>query len=89
MFAASLRHGEIVDLMLKAGAHVDIADDASRTAVTPTGRRRDNSLALLLAHKPNLALKDHVGHTALDFSFQFGDNELVSQPWSKPIGSAT
>jgi ankyrin repeat protein len=82
MFAASLRHDKIVDLLLKAGAHVDIVDDAGRTAchaAVADGRRRDNSLALLLAHKPNLALKDHVGRTALDFSFQFGDNELVSQ----------
>jgi hypothetical protein len=62
---------QFVDLLLKAGPHVDIADDASRTATI--------RWHCCLRTGPNLTLLDDSARTALDFSFQFGENERVSQ----------
>jgi hypothetical protein len=64
--AAELGRKAIVDILLRANARVDDTDKKGRTAchVAVDGAHAD-TLASLLAHRPNLAVVDRIGRTSL------------------------
>jgi ankyrin repeat protein len=79
VLAAQLGHAEIVDLLLQAGAHVDVVDSKRRTAchVAATNGRA-GVLQLLLAQRPNLSLEDCERKTPLESSFDIINNGTIS-----------
>jgi ankyrin repeat protein len=64
--AAELGHAAIVEILLRAGARIDDTDDRGMTACHVAARgEHDGVLAALLARRPNLAVVDLDGKTAL------------------------
>lgn len=79
VLAASCKQKEIVDILLRANARIDDADDYRWTAChAAVLSRRDDVLALLLAHLPNLGRKSSFGRTELDYSVEIGSNERIT-----------
>jgi ankyrin repeat protein len=67
VFAVRGQQIEIVECLLRANARVDDTDERGRTACHASARLAYASvLALLLARRPNLALVDSYGKTAID-----------------------
>jgi ankyrin repeat protein len=66
---------DIVEKLLNAGARIDDVDDFGRTACyVATMCRNVDVLAVLLAHRPNLELRDtRVRITPLELSFNIGN----------------
>jgi ankyrin repeat protein len=56
---------KIIELLLNAGARIDDVDKLGQTACHGAARGHSEVLPLLLAQRPNLALKDKEGSTAL------------------------
>jgi ankyrin repeat protein len=65
----------LVELLLSAGAHIDGADDDGWTPTfAATWARNVDLLAVLLAHRPNLELKEKsCQQTALQYALSFGE----------------
>jgi ankyrin repeat protein len=77
--AVCLAQTKIVDILLRANARIDAADDFGRTACHFAAMSSCGSaLTVLLAHQPNLAQEDSTGHTPLHYSFKTTDNERAS-----------
>jgi ankyrin repeat protein len=81
VFAAHLGCKDVVDVLLRAGAHINDVDDMQRTACHAVAwfDRGDVHVAvleLLLAHRPNLDLKCKRGRTPLEDSFKSSDSDL-------------
>jgi ankyrin repeat protein len=73
IFAAMRRRPEVVDLLLKAGARIDDVDALGRSAChTAAMAGAGDVMHVLLAHRPNLALKDKYKKTALEYSISHG-----------------
>jgi ankyrin repeat protein len=76
------RHVGIVEMLLRAGAHIDGVDDNGQTASFAAVRARSvDVLAVLLAHRPNLELTDNQSRkTPLQFSINSSDetNDSIS-----------
>jgi ankyrin repeat protein len=70
LFAVRHSQNDVVDLLLRFGARIDDSDEDGRTACHVAARRNADLLALLLARRPNLGLKNATGQSALDLAVQ-------------------
>jgi ankyrin repeat protein len=79
LHAAAFKRLAIVEILLRANARVDDADDDGITPCHMAALRGgEDVVALLLAHKPDLSLESANKLTSLQFSFTVARNELVS-----------
>lgn len=92
VLAAWFGHAAVVDVLLRAGACIDIVNRGGQTAChTAVMKRRVDVVALLLAHGTNLGLRDVFGRTPLDGAIEVCDEPLVSMllaagaPLPKPL----
>jgi ankyrin repeat protein len=80
VYAVDCKQKEIVDILLRANARIDDADDKSMTpchAAAESGR--EDVLALLLARRPNLDVTDRwLGRTPLGASVAVANNGRIS-----------
>jgi ankyrin repeat protein len=85
--AARFSNVDVVELLLNAGARIDDVDDHGQSACHAASMRGDGDtdvMSVLLAHRPNLALKDMDGLTALRraaqtlMPFRRNENENVA-----------
>jgi ankyrin repeat protein len=75
VFAASKRWVEIIEMLLSAGADIDGVDDEGRTAChCAVWLPKADVLAALLAHRPNLELRDRFHRTPLEATIEY-DND--------------
>jgi ankyrin repeat protein len=69
--AARFASVDVVELLLASGARIDDVGDERQSACHAAAMRGDaNVMKVLLAHRPNLALKDMDGLTALRLAMQ-------------------
>jgi hypothetical protein len=74
--AAALGRKEIVDILLRANARVNKTDQRGSTACHAAARGGHHDvLALLLARRPNLAVVDVDGRTALYFAVRYSTRD--------------
>jgi ankyrin repeat protein len=79
VLAATHGRTEIVDLLLNAGANVDAREPFTGTACHAAARKRDiDTLALLLARRPNLSLTDMERQTPLRVALNCSDERMIA-----------
>jgi ankyrin repeat protein len=78
LFAARLGRKDVVDVLLRFGARIDERNDDGRTACHVAARGEAEVLALLLTHRPNLALRCDSGLTPLEHAFTIPRGESIA-----------
>jgi ankyrin repeat protein len=80
LMASAFGPPEAVKLLLDAGARIDAQDYRGFTPLMlaiGTDRYDSRTVNLLLAHGADLRPKNHLGETALDWAYKFGDPEVI------------
>lgn len=76
--STSLGHSAIVDILLRAGAHVDACDSKQRTACHVAAEQgHADVLARLLAHTPDLGRRDVFGYTPFEVAIRYRQERIV------------
>jgi ankyrin repeat protein len=77
--AAASGRGEIVALLLDAGAHIDAQSDASRDTPCHAAARRDHAdvVALLVARAADVALRNYANDTPIDIAIENRNEAIV------------
>ncbi|HEY7387463.1 MAG TPA: ankyrin repeat domain-containing protein [Bryobacteraceae bacterium] len=80
LMASAFGPPEAVKLLLDAGARIDAQDYRGFTPLMlaiGTDRYDRRTVNLLLGHGADLRPKNHLGETALDWAYKFGDPEVI------------
>lgn len=79
MLAAASGHAEIVDLLLRSGAEINIVDENGQTALILALARGNSEVANLLVSVPGIDVnsKTTQGMTALMYAVDLGDVTLA------------
>jgi len=87
LMASAFGPPEAVKVLLDAGGRIDAQDYRGFTPLMlaiGTDRYDRSTVNLLLAHGPNMSLKNHAGETALDWAYKFGDAEVIRAVGGSP-----
>jgi ankyrin repeat protein len=79
VYAARCNARDIVAMLLSAGARIGDVDEQRQTACfAATCAQSVGALAVLLAHRPNLEIKDESNRTPLQVSFEVIKNDCIA-----------
>jgi len=91
LMASAFGPPEAVNLLLNAGGQIDAQDYRGFTPLMlaiGTDRYDRRTVNMLVAHGADQRLKNHMGETALDWAYKFGDPEVVHALGAAPRDAA-
>src|SRR5581483_989798 len=87
LMASAFGPPEAVKLLLDSGAKIDAQDYRGFTPLmlaVGTDRYDRRTVKMLLAHQADLHPTNHLGETALDWAYKFGDPEIIRSVGGSP-----